>query len=162
VNPHNPAVRRIATFELQPGEVGLAVRVRHGQEPVPSATVWSETESYDDEDTTADRPRKGQTDQAGLVRVPVRKGSRDHVRLFDPDAAGRVGGGALSADRLLSAQDVVLADVAPRTGRLVTTSGRPIPEAVLTAQSFSDRRSTAEGAAAYIRIPDEVQPEYSA
>jgi hypothetical protein len=162
VNPHNPAVSRIATFELQPGEVGLVVRIRDGQQPAASATVWVETETSDDEDTAADQQRTGQTDQAGLVRVPVRKGSRDQVRLFVRDTAGRVGGGTLSADRLLSAPDVVLVAVAPRTGRLVTTDGSPIPDTVLTAEWFSASQPSAEAGGTFIRLPISVQSEYSA
>jgi hypothetical protein len=163
VNAHNPAVSRIATFELQPGEVGVAVRVRVGRQPVPGADVWADRRRTSDDEEATDGPyRQGQTDWAGLVRVPVRKGATGVVQLFARDAAGRVGGGTVSPDRLLSAPDVVLVDVTPRTGRLLTDDGRPISGATLTAESFSSRRAGDEAEVRFIEVPDPLQPEYTA
>jgi hypothetical protein len=162
VNAHNPAVGRIATFELQPGEVGVAVRVRLGRQPVPATDVWSDRSRTSDDEDAPDEPyRHGQTDRDGLVRVPVRKGATGVVQLFARDAAGRVGGASVSPDRLLSAPDVVLVDVAPRTGRLLTADGQPIPGATLTAESFSAPRPGEEVVSAFIEVPEPVQPQYT-
>jgi hypothetical protein len=161
VNPHDPSVRRIDTFELQPGEIGVVVRVRAGVQPVAGATVWADQELWDDEDTADEVHRKGQTDSAGLVKVPARKGDPGQTRLFVRDASGRVSGGLLQEDHLLSAPDLLLVAVAPRTGRLVTTEGQPIPGAVLTAESFFARQPAGGGEPQQIAIPNPVQPDYT-
>jgi hypothetical protein len=163
VNAHNPAVKRIDSFELQPGEVGVAVRVRLGPRPVPGADVWADRRrTIDDEEPTDGPVRQGRTDRAGLVRVPVHKGATGMVELFARDAEGRVGGAAVSPDQLLSAPDVVLVDVAPRSGRLLTDDGGPIAGATLTAESFSSRRAGDETEIRFIEVPDPLQPEYTA
>jgi hypothetical protein len=162
VNTHNPAVNRIDTFELQPGEVGVTVRVRFGSQPANAVTVWAEPQWTDDDEDAGESLRKGETNNAGLVRVPVRKDVAGSTRLFARDADGRLGGGRLSGGQLLSAPDIVLAPIAPRAGRLLTTDGSPIAGAALTAQSFSPSRQEGEVEYGFIDIPKEVQPEYRA
>lgn len=156
VNPHDPTLGRIESFELQPGEVGVAVRVLWAQQPAQAATVWADWQADDDEAPA--RHRQGQTDQTGLARVPVHKGSSLPTRLFVRDKEGHLGGGMLSGERMLSAADIVLVEIGPRKGRLVSTDGQPIARATVTAQSFSheaheDRFS--------IDVPQPVQPEYT-
>jgi hypothetical protein len=160
VNPHDPNVARIEAFELQPGEVGVVVRVRHGQQPAPATTVWASRDDSDD-DTGPASLRKGATDAGGLVKVPIHKGGLGQVRLFARDETGRVGGGALHPGQLLSAPDIVLVEVAARSGRLVSTSGQPIAGATLIPESFSTRQPPVDGAATYIDIPEAIEPQYT-
>jgi hypothetical protein len=162
VNVHDPAADRVSTFELQPGEVAAAVRVRLGAEPAAGVTVWADRERDDDEDGDDDEEhRQGQTDAAGLVRVPVRKGGNE-TRLFARDAAGRVAGGRLGTETLLSAPDLVLAEVAPRTGRLLSADGRPVAGARLGAESFAVPRPSADHPWPFIVIPDALRNDYRA
>src|SRR5262245_35579612 len=90
LNLHDPNAVRVATFELQSGEVGVVLRVRNGDGLVASATVWALRERHE-EDADPVTYRKGETDSAGLVRVPVWKGDFGQTTLFARDPEGRVG-----------------------------------------------------------------------
>lgn len=157
VNTHDPDVNHVEAFELQPGEVGVVVRVRHRGQAVPGATVWADLDA--DEVETDEHCRHALADQSGLVRVPARKDGLGRTHLFARDADGRVGSATLSHEHLLAAPDVVLLDVAARPGRLVTTLGLPIPAAGLRAETFSSRWHP-ESSASFIDIPNPVQDDY--
>lgn len=157
VNPHDPSVGRIDAFQLQPGEVGLTVKVLREGKPAARVHVWAQSGGDDD----TGRLRTGQSDERGLVRVPMRKGRGD-MRVFARNAAGHVGGARLDASRLLSAPDIVLVDVAPREGRLLTSTGAPIVGATIAAKTFMGRHAAEEGAAGIIEVPRTLQAEYAA
>jgi hypothetical protein len=157
VNLHDPGVGRIDAFALQPGEVGVTLRVRHKSQPA-AASVWAQRGSEEDEDPPP--LRTGQSDASGMVRVPIVKGG-GATRLFARDGTGRVAGATLSSGQLLSAPDLVLVDVAPRAGRLVTDAGAPIAGASLVALFFSTVRPGAEGESTSIEIPGPVQKDYT-
>ncbi len=157
VNPFDSRVRKIESFELQEGEVGVTVRVRLGQQPASGVTVWAEWDAREEE--KLEPYRKGTTNAEGLVQVPVRKGGSGQTEVFARDSAGRVALGQIAEDRLLSAGDLVLAEVALRKGRMLTDEGNPIADAVLTAESFSACQAEAESP--FIKIPQPLRSEYT-
>jgi hypothetical protein len=161
INPFDPSGGRIATFELQTGEVAVMVRVRHDATPSAGVAVWAEPVNRDDEDSDQPRYRKGKTDRSGLAKVPVLKGHGGLTRLFARDSNGRVGGGTIQGERLLSAGDVVLSDVAPRAGRLVTTTGEPIRGAKIAAETFSPGFGTNGEGITLIEIPEPLRRDYT-
>ena len=140
----------------------MVVQVLRGDDPVPGAVVWAEP--YDDGDDDDPEPtiRRGETDAAGLVRVPIRKGGTGPTTLFARDRAGRIGGGSVDPDELLSAPDLVLSEVAPLTARLVGTDGRPIGGATLTPEYFQAAEPPTDGRDDRIDVPRPARDELAA
>jgi hypothetical protein len=159
VNPHDPSVGRIDAFRLQPGEVGVVLRVQHKRQPASSVRVWLERSEEDDDEGT--RFRTGHTDAEGLVRVPMRKFGTASTQLFARDSVGRLGGAHLHAQQLLSAQDIELLEVTSRAGRLLSITGEPIAGAAIEARSFMVREPSTDGEAPYIKVPAPVQADYA-
>ena len=158
IDTHQPGVSRIETFELQPGEVSVAVRVTHRGQAAAHTGVWSCLD--DGDEVEGKHTRAGMTDVAGIVQVPVRKDNSSPIYVFARDQAGRVGACALSGERLLSNSDVHLLDVEPRRGRLTSDNGSPIPGTVLTVTNFN-RLGPQVGGSSIIPIPAALRRDYT-